>query len=68
MFFLTKINFIISQEGETSAILLKVDINIINMETCNLDYFGIIPEKMVCAGDKAGGKDSCQVSYSYIHR
>lgn len=57
-----------SHDGETSKTLLKVKLDIIAKEECNL-Y--IKPEKrrlangvidtQICAGILAGGKDTCQV-------
>lgn len=58
--------------GEQSNDLLKVALDIISSTQCNQMYgtskrlrFGII-ESQICAGYLAGGKDTCQVNYTYI--
>jgi Secreted trypsin-like serine protease len=42
------------------ANLQKVDIPLVSHEECNAAYNGEITDRMMCAGVKAGGKDSCQ--------
>lgn len=43
-------------------ILLRVDLDIVNMLICNgPDSFrGSVPEGFICAGSMAGGRDACQ--------
>lgn len=43
-------------------ILNKVEIPLVSTEDCNMSevYNGDITDRMICAGFKAGGKDSCQ--------
>lgn len=48
-----------SDGGETSDILLQVDLNVVDFGACNRAYDGsLIDSEMVCAA--APGKDSCQ--------
>lgn len=46
--------------GGASASLYKVDVPIVDRDTCNDAYGGDITDGMVCAGLEAGGKDACQ--------
>lgn len=49
---------------QTNPYLLRVDVQIIDMITCNgsTSYQGLIPPSAFCAGVMVGGKDACQVS------
>ncbi len=52
-----------SSGGQTSPVLLQVDVPVIDPVTCNDEdhYSGSITENMICAGDlEDGGIDSCQ--------
>ena len=52
-----------TDDGELSDVLRQVEIPLVDLTTCRLSY-GIFANKvtdnMLCAGLKAGGKDSCQ--------
>jgi trypsin len=46
--------------GDSSSVLLMVDINVYTDQFC-YDYYGDTdPDTMICAGTLAGGRDSCQ--------
>lgn len=45
--------------GASPDILQKVDLPLIDSVTCSTSYPGQISDRMICAGFKAGGKDSC---------
>lgn len=49
--------------GSSSTTLMEVAVNLIDTSSCNTAavYNGAITGNMQCAGDLAGGKDSCQV-------
>ncbi|XP_065342470.1 trypsin 5G1-like [Cloeon dipterum] len=51
-----------SAGGSTSDSLLKVEVPIVDRDTCSANYvnFGGVPDKQICAGLAEGGKDSCQ--------
>ncbi|XP_015364029.1 PREDICTED: venom protease-like isoform X1 [Diuraphis noxia] len=57
----------ISTAGPTSDNLLKVDLDIFPTNQCNESYisnthqlqFGILPDRMICAGSFDGEKDTC---------
>ncbi|KAF2635171.1 trypsin [Massarina eburnea CBS 473.64] len=52
-----------SDDGILSNYLRKVDVHVISRETCEADYAVTkenITAQMMCAGEKAGGKDSCE--------
>lgn len=41
---------------------MEVEVPIIGNRQCNCDYgVGQITDNMICAGVRAGGRDSCQV-------
>jgi len=48
--------------GDVQNVLRRVGVEIVSNETCNAPgaYGGSITEGMLCAGFRAGGKDSCQ--------
>ncbi len=50
-------------DGELSNVLRQVEVPLVDRETCR-DSYGIfdddVTDNMLCAGLKAGGKDSCQ--------
>ena len=61
-------NFIISlgwgttsYSGQASEVLLEVILPIWALADCQKTYTQPISDKQLCAGYKAGGKDSCQV-------
>lgn len=46
--------------------LMEVEVPIVGNRQCNCDYtVGDITDNMICAGLRAGGKDSCQVIGSF---
>ncbi|XP_043095485.1 transmembrane protease serine 13b isoform X2 [Puntigrus tetrazona] len=49
-------------DDSSSTLLMEVEVNLIDSSVCNSYsvYGGRITEKMQCAGDLKGGKDSCQ--------
>ena len=60
-----------SAEAFTSSILQDVEVPIISNDECQkrfreagLAVYSIIPDHMLCAGYKKGGKDACQVNFS----
>lgn len=53
----------IASAGAASDVLRQVEIPLVDLTTCRLSYGvfdGDITDNMLCAGLKAGGKDSCQ--------
>ncbi|WP_413586357.1 serine protease [Bdellovibrio sp. HCB274] len=53
----------LKSNGPTPDILNKVDVPLVNQQSCNKVYspFGFeVSDRMICAGFAAGGKDSCQ--------
>lgn len=44
--------------------LQELEINIIDQSVCNSVYPELTSD-MICAGDQAGGKDACKVSFFY---
>lgn len=45
---------------------MEVEVPIVGNRQCNCDYgVGSITDNMICAGLRAGGKDSCQVILFY---
>jgi trypsin len=50
----------LSWEGESPNEMQKVDIPLVDAQTCALSYPGLLTSRMICAGETAGGKDSCQ--------
>lgn len=59
---LTVIGFGVTQQGGfESNVLMQVNVDYVNSQTCNSDYGGgIFSNLMICAGVPQGGKDSCQ--------
>ncbi|KAG1657263.1 hypothetical protein FOA52_010834 [Chlamydomonas sp. UWO 241] len=49
-----------SEGGNLSEKLLAVDIDNVDLNSCNETYSGTILDSMVCAGLPAGGADACQ--------
>lgn len=65
-----RIVFIFISAGLTSDVLMKVSLSLVEQNECNRSYsstaasklaFGINPTSQICAGEKEGGKDTCQV-------
>ena len=51
----------LTEFGESSRILQKVNVGIISNEVCKYMYDPIeVTDNMLCAGDSKGGKDACQ--------
>ena len=50
-----------SYSGTPSNVLLEVTLPIWKLNDCQAAYTQPITDKQLCAGYKAGGKDSCQV-------
>ncbi|XP_068096984.1 transmembrane protease serine 13 [Hyperolius riggenbachi] len=52
----------VATSDDTSQVLMKAEVTIIGTQTCNSAtvYNGAISQRMMCAGDLAGGTDSCQ--------
>ncbi|XP_049957861.1 trypsin-7-like [Schistocerca serialis cubense] len=50
----------LSYEGNSTEQLQAVTTHIVERSECNESYGGRITERMICAGEKEGGKDSCQ--------
>lgn len=54
---------LISSSGPASDVLRQVQVPLVDLTTCRQSYGvfdGTITDNMLCAGLKAGGKDSCQ--------
>ncbi|MCE7989107.1 MAG: serine protease [Caldilinea sp. CFX5] len=54
---------LIASGGAASDVLRQVEIPLVDLTTCRLSYGvfdGDVTDNMLCAGLKAGGKDSCQ--------
>lgn len=53
----------LKEDGSPSCTLQEVDLRVMSNEECkNTNYDeSVISDKMLCAGDVLGGKDSCQV-------
>lgn len=47
--------------GPSSDVLMEVSVPIWNQENCQNVFNEYISEKVICAGAKEGGRDSCQV-------
>lgn len=58
------INYGISPGGQISCALRQVTVPVVSNAECNIYYSNSIKSSQVCAGLKAGGKDSCQVGSS----
>lgn len=59
----TIIGWGIADNDAPSDVLRQVEVPLVDLETCRLSYGvfdGEVTENMLCAGLKAGGKDSCQ--------
>ena len=56
-----------SEGGSVSPQLLKVNVKIIDHDTCEATYtsydYQIFEDAMICAGVPSGGKDTCQVRH-----
>ena len=50
----------IYSNGPASTLLLHTNISLVSSYQCSLDYRGLIPTTMLCAGTPEGGKDTCQ--------
>ena len=51
----------LTEYGESSKVLQRVNVNIISTEVCKYMYDPVeVTENMLCAGDVKGGKDACQ--------
>ncbi|XP_043976577.1 transmembrane protease serine 4a isoform X2 [Gambusia affinis] len=50
---------LLRENGKTSTILQKADIEVIDRKTCS-NIYGSISQRMICAGNLKGGVDSCQ--------
>lgn len=51
----------LSEFGESSNVLQRVNVNIIANDVCEFMYKPIeVTSNMLCAGQKDGGKDACQ--------
>ncbi|GBO00811.1 hypothetical protein AVEN_52556-1, partial [Araneus ventricosus] len=56
--------------GVSSKVLQEVEIHIVPLKQCNESYYKVaranfpqgITNVFICAGEKQGGKDACQVS------
>ncbi len=53
------------EDGRTTAKLMEVEVTVQKREACQANYKVVVPasrvtENMFCAGEPAGGKDSCQ--------
>lgn len=50
----------VRESGSAAKILQKVTVPLVSKKNCDAGYPGKITDRMICAGLKAGGKDSCQ--------
>ncbi|XP_069679940.1 trypsin-7-like isoform X2 [Periplaneta americana] len=52
----------LAEDGEVPYQLQQVQVNIVDFEECNSDYwlYGGITTRMICAGVPDGGKDACE--------
>ncbi len=48
--------------GAVSDVLQKVDVRLVSEDACVRSYGYMITPRMICAGYRSGGKDSCQVT------
>ena len=48
--------------GTASNVLQKVDVRLVSEEACIRSYGYSVTPRMLCAGYRNGGKDSCQVT------
>ncbi|XP_069764109.1 transmembrane protease serine 6 isoform X2 [Narcine bancroftii] len=48
------------EDGSSSDVLQKVDVELVDQSVCNEAYFNSITPRMICAGYAKGEKDSCQ--------
>ena len=53
----------LKEEGTPSCTLREVDVKVMSNEECRKTNYteNLISDKMMCAGDLKGGKDTCQV-------
>ncbi|MBU6376402.1 MAG: serine protease [Bdellovibrionales bacterium] len=50
----------LKESGNVAKTLQKVTVPLVSKKNCSAAYPGDITDRMICAGLKAGGKDSCQ--------
>jgi len=50
----------IEEDGDVSDVLLQVEVDIFDFDTCDGLYNKIVDDIMLCAGTAEGGRDSCQ--------
>ncbi|NDD92566.1 serine protease [bacterium] len=50
----------LKESGSPATVLQKVTVPLVSKKNCSSGYPGEITDRMICAGLKAGGKDSCQ--------
>lgn len=43
-----------------------LDVPVVDDETCERAYPGMISRRMMCAGYMDGGRDACNVNYSFL--
>ncbi|XP_054884293.1 transmembrane protease serine 4a isoform X2 [Poeciliopsis prolifica] len=51
---------LLRENGKTSNVLQKANIEMINRNTCSSIYGTSLSQRMICAGNLKGGVDSCQ--------